>query len=273
MPDLLVLIKGAGDLASGVAHRLYRCGFVPVMTELPGPLVVRRTVAFAEAVYSGRATVEGVPAALAGGVDDVQKLRRQAVIPLVVDPAGESVRCLKPAVLVDATMAKRNTGTGISDAPVVIALGPGFEAAKDAHAVIETKRGHYLGRVILAGAALPDTGEPEPVMGYTRQRLLRAPADGVFSSCRNIGDGVAAGDLAGLVGVHPVRTQISGILRGLLRDGCWVKQGLKIGDVDPRGIPDYCYTISDKARAVAGGVLEAMLQLIPGKYEVRNHGV
>lgn len=274
MPDLLILIKGAGDLASGVAHRLYRCGFVPVMTELPRPLVVRRTVAFAEAVYAGDVTVEDVPASLADRLDDIQSLRRQGVIPVMVDPAVESVHYLKPAILVDATMAKRNTGTAISDAPVVIALGPGFWAGKDVHVVIETKRGHYLGRVIREGAALPDTGEPEPVNGYTHERLLRAPAEGIFSACRQIGDRITAGEMVGFIGEYPVKAEINGILRGLIRDGCGVKKGLKIGDIDPREKPDYCYTISDKARAVAGGVLEAMLYLTRGANNLMgNSGV
>lgn len=261
MPGQLVLIKGAGDLASGVAHRLYRCGFTPVMTELPRPLVVRRTVAFAEAVYDGKAVVEDVTAVLATSPGDVPGLCAQGVIPVLVDPAGESAQILKPAVLVDAILAKRNSGTSITDAPVVIALGPGFTAGKDAHAVIETKRGHYLGRVILEGPALPDTGEPEPVNGYTHQRVLRSPADGHFQACRKIGDEVVAGEKIGEVGEQPVRAGINGIIRGLIRDGSIVTKGLKMGDIDPRGIPDYCHTISDKARAVAGGVLEAILRL------------
>jgi xanthine dehydrogenase accessory factor len=264
--DVLVLIKGAGDLASGVAHRLHRCGFVPVLTELPRPLVVRRKVAFAAAVEEGAAVVEGVRAALAAGPEEIARLRAAGVIPVVVDPAGEMVRVLQPTVLVDATMAKRNTGTRISDAPVVIALGPGFSAGRDAHAVVETKRGHYLGRVIWEGAALPDTGEPEPVAGYTFQRVLRAPAAGIFTASREIGESVWAGDTVGFVGEHPVRAGIDGVLRGLIASGRAVEKGLKIGDVDPRGQVDYCFTISDKARAVAGGVLEAMLHLLTGRW-------
>lgn len=264
MLEQLIWIRGAGDLASGVAHRLYQCGFVPVMTELPLPLVVRRTVSFAEAVFDGKVVVEGVPATLAGGVEDIQRLRREGVIPVVIDPTGESIQSLKPTILVDAIIAKRNAGTAISDAPVVIALGPGFWAGRDAHAVIETKRGHYLGRVILKGPALPDTGVPGPVNGFTHERLLRSPAEGVFSVCRQIGDKVAVGDMIGSVGECSVKAGLDGILRGLIRDGSRVKKGLKIGDIDPRDRPDYCYSISDKARAVAGGVLEAMLHLTGG---------
>lgn len=259
-----MLVKGAGDLASGVAHRLHRCGFVPVLTEIPRPLAVRRTVAFASAVEEGEVTVEGVRAAPAAGPEEALRLRAAGVIPVIVDPAGEMVRILQPIVLVDAVMAKRNTGTRITDAPAVIALGPGFHAGKDAHAVVETKRGHYLGRVIWEGTALPDTGEPEPVSGYSFQRVLRAPAAGIFTAVRKIGELVRAGDVVGFVGEHPVRAEISGVLRGLIAGGRPVEKGMKVGDVDPRGQVDYCFTISDKARAVAGGVLEAMLHLLTG---------
>ena len=262
MKDILVLIKGAGDLASGVAHRLHRCGFGPVLTELPRPLVVRRTVAFASAVDEGEITVEGVRAGRADGPEEALWLRAAGIIPVVVDPAGEMAQALRPTVLVDAIMAKRNTGIRITDAPVVIALGPGFYAGRDAHAVVETKRGHYLGRVIWEGTALPNTGEPGPVDGYTFQRVLRAPAAGIFTGCRKIGEMVAAGETVGLVGEQPVRAEISGVLRGLIADGRLVEKGLKIGDIDPRGEADYCFTISEKARAVAGGVLEAMFHLL-----------
>lgn len=261
MHDTLVLIKGAGDLASGVAHRLYRCGFVPVMTELPEPLVIRRTVAFAEAVYSREMTVEGVRAVLAKTPEEALELRDQGVIPVIADAAGEAVRTLRPMVLVDAIIAKRNTGTRLSDAPVVIALGPGFYAGGDTHAVVETQRGHHLGRVIWEGAAIPNTGEPGDVQGYSHERLLRAPADGTFTACRSIGDEVVAGEIVGHVDNRPVQSRINGMLRGLIKDGIKVTGGLKIGDVDPRLEREYCYTISDKARAVAGGVLEAMLHL------------
>ncbi|MCL6636116.1 MAG: EF2563 family selenium-dependent molybdenum hydroxylase system protein [Peptococcaceae bacterium] len=260
--DLVIVIKGSGELASGVAHRLYQSGFRPVMTELPGPLVVRRTVSFAEAVFAGETRVEGVPAVLAGSPEEAGAIRRRGVIPVVVDPGGKTVETLKPDVLVDATMAKRNTGIRITDAPVVIALGPGFKAGEDVHAVVETKRGHYLGRVIWAGPAIPDTGEPDPVNGHTHDRVVRAPAAGVFAAARNIGDRVEAGDTLGFVGGHPVKALIGGVLRGLIRDGSTVGRGLKIGDVDPRGVKEHCYSISDKARAVAGGVLEAIMHLL-----------
>lgn len=262
MENIPVLIKGAGDLASGVAHRLHRCGFVPVLTELPRPLVVRRTVAFAEAVYSGEITVEGVRAARADCLDDIERLRAQDIIAVVIDPAADLVRTLRPAVLVDAIMAKYNTGTRITDAPAVIALGPGFCAGRDAHAVIETKRGHDQGSVIWGGAALPDTGEPGEVNGFTHERVLRSPADGLFVACHQIGDQIRTREVVAFVGEHPVRAEVSGVLRGLLRDENHVKKGLKIGDIDPRAQPAHCHTISDKARAIAGGVLEAIFNLL-----------
>ena len=262
MKNVLVLIKGAGDLASGVAHRLYRCGFTPVMTELQKPLVVRRKVAFAEAVYSGENTVEGVHAELCSSISDISSLLEKQIIPVVIDPQGELVHILKPDVLVDAVMAKRNTGTKITDAPVVIALGPGFTAGVDVHAVIETKRGHEMGRVILEGTPQKDTGEPHPVNGYTYQRLIKAPQEGVFISRCSIGEIVESGQIIGYIESRQVQTQIKGVLRGLIAEGCIVKEGMKIGDVDPRCKPEYCYTISDKARAVAGGVLEAMLDRV-----------
>jgi xanthine dehydrogenase accessory factor len=262
LKNVLVLIKGAGDLASGVAHRLYKCGFTPVMTELHKPLVVRRKVSFAEAVYTGETIVEGIRAVLCSSISDISSLLEKGIIPVFIDPRGELVHILKPDVLVDAVMAKRNTGTKITDAHVVIALGPGFIAGVDAYAVIETKRGHELGRVILDGTPQKDTGEPHPVEGYTYQRLIKAPQEGIFGSCCSIGEIVENGQIIGYIEGNQVQTQIKGVLRGLVADGCIVKKGMKIGDVDPRCKPEYCCTISDKARAVAGGVLEAMLDRV-----------
>lgn len=254
----LVVIKGAGDLATGVAYRLFRSGFPIVMTELPLPTAIRLPVAFAAAIYDGTITVEGVTAvrtepAVAAAVAG------QGRIAVVVDPQGMAVQALRPWAVVDAVMAKRNTGTGPADAPVVVALGPGFTAGVDVRYVIETARGHYLGRVIEQGGALPDTGQPGEVGGRTAERLLRAPGDGVFRAVRAIGDSIAAGETVGRVAGLPVRAAIGGMLRGLIHDGLEVAAGRKIGDVDPRGLREYCFTISDKARAVGGGVLEALL--------------
>ncbi len=255
----MVIIKGGGDLASGVAHRLHRAGFQVVITELPQPTVIRRTVAFASAVFEGQVTVEGVTARRLDDLAAVPTALAEGVIPVLVDPPAEAVRRLRPDVVVDAIMAKRNTGTRFTDAPVVVALGPGFVAGVDCHAVVETQRGHYLGRVILTGTAAPNTGEPGETAGVGGERVLRAPVAGTFRGRRRISELVAAGDVVAEVDGVPVIAAIAGVLRGLLHDGLAVPPGMKVGDVDPRGQPEYCFTISDKARTVAGGVLEAIL--------------
>jgi xanthine dehydrogenase accessory factor len=258
--DTLVLIKGAGDLASGVAARLFRCGFPVAMTELPHPLMVRRTVAFGEAVYEGEVLVEDITARLVGDVSAARLALRAGVIPVLVDPHAASIREFAPAVLVDAIMAKRNTGARLTDAPLVIALGPGFTAGVDCHAVVETNRGHCLGRVIAAGSAEPDTGRPGVIGGKTDERILRAPADGPVEGLAQIGDRIEVGQTVARVDGCDVRAGTSGVLRGLVRPGAWVPAGEKIGDVDPRAAPEHCYLISDKALAIAGGVLEAILR-------------
>ncbi|HHW41654.1 MAG TPA: EF2563 family selenium-dependent molybdenum hydroxylase system protein [Syntrophomonadaceae bacterium] len=257
----LVLIKGAGDLATGIAHRLHRCGFRVVMTEIEQPTVIRRTVSFAEAVYVGFNTVEGVTAQFVSDALEAADVLKQGEIPVMTDPDAKIALQLKPGVVVDAIMAKKNTGTRISDAPLVIGLGPGFTAGIDVHAVIETKRGHNLGRVILEGCAEPNTGVPGDIDGYTSERLIKAPADGIFIPRFDIGSLVKAGEVVGFVDDHPVEAAITGVLRGLIRGGIRVTRGQKIGDIDPRSRVEYCFTISDKARAVAGGVLEAILLL------------
>jgi len=256
-----VIIKGAGDLASGVAHRLWRCGFDVVMLELPQPLVVRRTVAFASAVYEGAMLLEGVQARLCREESEIEELLARRIIPVLVDPQGTVIAKFKPDVLVDAILAKKNTGTALGDAPIVIGLGPGFVAGKDVHAVVETKRGHDLGKVIYYGSAAPNTGIPGEVGGFSAERVLRAPAAGKFQPSKQIGDLVRQGETVGTVNEAPVMAPISGLIRGLLYPGLDVYKGMKIGDIDPRGEEVDYRTISDKARAVAGGVLEAILHL------------
>jgi xanthine dehydrogenase accessory factor len=261
---VLVLVKGAGDLATGVAHRLYRSGFRVLMTELAQPTVVRRTVSFAEAIYDGRQEVEGVVCRLASGLEEAGAVLERGEIPALIDPAAEIALQLRPQVVVDAIMAKRNCGTRITDAPVVIGLGPGFTAGSDVHAVVETNRGHDLGRVILQGAAEPNTGIPALTSGFAAERLVRSPADGVFACSLEIDARVQVGDVVGFVDGCPVPAPIAGVLRGLIRGGVRLCRGQKMGDVDPRGRVEYCYTISDKARAVGGGVLEAVLSFLSG---------
>jgi xanthine dehydrogenase accessory factor len=258
-PDLLVLVKGGGDLGTGVAWRLHRAGFPVLVTEREQPLVVRRTVAFASAVFDGEIAVEGVTAWRATDTDEARQLVEDGIIPVLVDPGCESRFALKPTVLVDAIMAKRNTGTKISDAPFVIALGPGFTPNADCHCVIETQRGHNLGRVLWSNPAEPNTGVPGVIGGRSGERVLRAPCDGIAEGIKHIGDNVVAGEVIARVEGAPVVAPFDGILRGLVHDGLSVKGGMKIGDVDPRAKREHCFTISDKALAIGGGVLEATL--------------
>lgn len=260
----LALVKGAGDLASGVSLRLHRAGFSVVMTEIARPTPVRRTVAFAEAVYDGSAVVEGAEAVLAGDEEDVRVALAEGKLPVLVDPEATCRAWLNPDLLVDAIIAKRNLGTSLGDAPAVVALGPGFVAGRDCHAVIETMRGHTLGRVVWEGEALPNTGVPGEVGGKAAERVLRAPGTGVFRAAAEIGDMVTTGQIVGYVGDLPLISSIDGVLRGLLRSGLEVTPGFKTGDVDPRAARDHCFTVSDKALAIGGGVLEAACVLLGG---------
>jgi xanthine dehydrogenase accessory factor len=262
----LIAVKGAGDLATGVMHRLARAGFMVMATELPEPTVVRRTVSFAEAVALGEMSVEGVIARLALSKEEIDAVLADGQVAIAVDPDGTLLRQMQPPVLVEATLSKYNSGITINDAPIVIALGPGYEAGRDAHAVIETNRGHNLGRVYYQGYAEPNTGVPGSIGGYALERLLRAPAAGIIYGKCHIGDMVQAGETVAEINVEngdmlPIIATIPGILRGLLRDGLQVTTGMKVGDIDPRAAREHCFTISDKSRAVGGGVLEAILDI------------
>jgi len=256
---LKVLIRGGGELASAVACRLAESHFNVIMTEVARPQAVRRNVSFCEAVYDGTKTVEGLTARLVKSADEVLRVWRAGELALMVDPDTTIRSELKPDIEIDAIIAKRNLGTRITDAPLVIGLGIGFEASKDVHVVIETNRGHNLGRVMRQGIAEADTGNPGNIGGYTTERVMRAPRDGTFKTVKNIGDMVKAGDIVAYVEGEPVKAAIPGVIRGLLRDGTPVTRGLKSGDVDPRGNKEYCYTISDKGRTISGGVLEAIM--------------
>lgn len=256
---MLVCIKGAGDLASGIAVRLHRSRFDIVMTDLPVPTAVRRTVAFSEAIRLGTTAVEDVKAKRAESIEEVRECLAKGIIPVMPDPEAKIIQVLKPEVVVDAVMAKRNTGTRIDDAPLVIGVGPGFTAGVDCHAVVETQRGHNLGRAIWKGSAAPNTGVPGNIGGQTIRRLIKAPADGTFHPEKNIGDIVKEGDRVANVDGVPVYAQTDGLIRGMLQDGVPVTKGLKSGDVDPRGkVIDYM-TVSDKASSIGGGVLEAIM--------------
>lgn len=267
---MLVLIKGAGDLSSGIACRLYRSGFQVVMTETARPTTVRCTVAFSRAVYRKETQVEDIPGQLAVSTEECRRLVEAGVVAVAVDPECQLLSQLHPDALVDAIIAKRNTGTRIDDAPVVIGVGPGFTAGVDCDAAVEAQRGHDLGRVLYRGSPTPDTGIPGEIGGYTTQRVLRAEADGIFMAWAAIGDSVRAGQEVGRIGTLPVRAQISGVLRGLLPDQTPVYTGMKVGDVDPRCRVEHCYTVSDKANAVGGGVLEAILN---GMEKRRRNGL
>lgn len=258
---MLVLIRGAGDIATGVALRLHRAGLQVVMTDLPRPTAIRRTVCFSQAVLNGSCQVEDLTARCASDESSVRKILNAGDIPVIADPECASRIWLKPTVLVDAVLAKRNLGTHMTDAPVVIGVGPGFTAGEDCHAVVETMRGHTMGRVYYQGSALPNTAVPGLIGGYAGERVLRAPADGVFHQMLEIGTLVKSGDVAGTVSGKPMCCTIDGVLRGILPDGVEVFKGMKSGDVDPRGEISACYSASDKALAVGGGVLEALLHL------------
>jgi xanthine dehydrogenase accessory factor len=258
-----VVIRGGGDLGSGVAYRLHRCGFPVLITELEQPLLVRRTVAFGSAAVQDEIEVEGVTARRVMEVDGALTAQAAGEIPVLVDPEARWLTEYDPAVLVDARMLKRSPGSQPVGMLMVIGLGPGFTAPVNCDAAVETNRGHYLGRVIWEGAPEPDTGVPGRVGSHVVERVLRAPVEGEVSSLVAIGDAVEGGQLVAAVGGVSVRAPFDGVLRGLVHDGITVPAGVKIGDVDPRGDPAYCFAISEKALAVGGGVLEAILSYRP----------
>lgn len=259
---MLVLIRGAGDIATGIALRLYRGGLRVVMTDLPRPTAIRRTVCFSQAIVLGETTVEGVRAVRADTASQALERLAEGAVPVLPDPALTCLTSLRPDALVDAILAKKNLGTHITDAPVVVGVGPGFTAGTDCHAVVETMRGHTLGRVIWSGSAVPNTGVPGNIGGYTIERVMHSPCAGEFRALRQIGDTVEAGETVAAVGGEPLCAKITGTLRGILPEGFYVpRKGFKSADVDPRCRLFHCFTASDKALAVGGGVLEAVLML------------
>ncbi|WDP91537.1 MAG: EF2563 family selenium-dependent molybdenum hydroxylase system protein [Desulfobacter sp.] len=260
LSQLVIGIKGGGDLATGIAHALFRAGLRRIfIMESPMPTVIRREVAFASAVYTGEIEVEGITARLTPSPQQVPDLWKEDSIPVLADPEWRAVAAVAPHVLVDAVVAKKNLGTQMTDAPLVLGLGPGFTAGEDVHLALETRRGHNLGRLIEKGSPSPNTSMPEAVMGITGDRLLRSPAAGAFTGIAGIGDTVVAGQVLGHVDGVPVEAKINGVIRGLIHDGVTVGPGKKIGDIDPRGKAAYSRTISDKARALGGAVLGAIL--------------
>jgi xanthine dehydrogenase accessory factor len=249
-------------MASAIAWRLFsaHCHHI-FMMEVDKPLAVRREVSFCEAVYEGHKTVEDVEALRVRDDGELQGAWTNKKIAVMVDPHWRILKRIRPDVVVDAILAKKNLGTHLAEADLVIGLGPGFTAGKDVHMVIETNRGHNLGRIITTGGAEPNTGIPGSIGGQGIKRVLWAPAKGVFKALRSIGDLVKSGEVIGSVGGKEIRAQIDGALRGLIRTGTHVPSGLKLGDIDPRAQRQFCYTISDKARAVSGSVLEAILRI------------
>ncbi len=260
-PGELVVIRGAGDVATGVAIRLARCGYRIVMLEIEQPTAIRRSAAFAQAVFDGSTNVEGLTARLVATAQEAIDVAECSEIALLVDPQAASLGTLQPGYLIDAILAKKNLGTHKNMAPITIGLGPGFAAGDDCDAVIETNRGHRLGRVILSGAAEPNTGIPGEIAGKSDLRVVRAPCDGVFRSRVALGDLVAQGTQLAQVGDTAVIAPMAGMVRGLLHDGLQVTERFKIGDIDPRGEKADFLSASDKALAIGGGVLEAMLRL------------
>ena len=263
LADIKVIVRGAGELASGIIRRLTVSGFRVIALEKENPECVRRAVCFAEAVYDGQKMVDGVTAKLAGSISDIIEIIKDRKVPVLVDPDGEYLKN-RPDILIDARMLKRDIDTAIDMAEIVIGLGPGFTVGLNCHAAVETNRGNDLGRVLYEGSPEPDTGIPGEFDGKTVERVIRAPIAGIFKPSKRIGDQVKVGEEVGVVSDRSVRCQIAGVLRGLIRDGSQVRENQKIGDIDSRGIRESCFMISDKANAVAGGVLEAVLTLKKG---------
>ena len=261
----LIIVRGGGDLATGTIYKLKKSGFPVLILETAHPSAIRRNVAFCEAVYQGTQTVEDMTCYLAESLVQAQQFLSEGKLTVLVDPRGESIPRVNPLAVVDAILAKKNMGTSRTMAPITVALGPGFTAGQDVDAVIETKRGHNLGRVLWEGSAAPNTGIPGIIGGYGKERVIHCPAEGILRNVRKITDTVSKGEVIALVeteaGTGPVEATLDGILRGLIRDGYPVKVGFKMADIDPRAEElENCFTISDKARCIAGGVLEAILQ-------------
>ena len=263
--DNLVVVRGGGDLATGTIYKLKKSGFPVLVLEVANPSAIRRNVAFCEAVYQGTQTVEDMTCYLAESIDQAKQFLNEGKLVVLVDPAGASISRLNPLAVVDGILAKKNLGTNRNMAPITVALGPGFEAGVDVDAVIETKRGHHLGRVLWEGTAAPNTGIPGIISAYGKERVIHCPAKGILRNVKKITDTVSKGEVVAVVeteeGIVPVEATLDGILRGLIRDGYPVEVGFKIADIDPRS-DEYnnCFTISDKSRCIAGGVLEAILQ-------------
>lgn len=262
----LVIVRGGGDISTGTIYKLYKSGFRVLILEIEKPSAIRRNVAFCEAVYEGVQQVEDVICHLAKDIDEAKEMLQNRLLTMLVDPKGNCIEELRPLAVVDGILAKKNLGTSKKMADIVIGLGPGFTAGEDVHAVVETMRGHNLGRIIYEGKAQENTGVPGNILGYGKERVIKSTAQGILKNKCSIADVVKKGDCIAVIdtkeGEVPVLASIDGILRGLIRDGYMVTEGFKIADIDPRKDElKNCFTISDKARCIAGAVLEAILYL------------
>lgn len=266
-----VVIRGGGDLATGVAEVLYQSGFKILILDIEKPSSIRRSVCFSEAIYDGIIQVENIICKKVENENDIEKCWNEKIIPIMVDEKGEIIKKIKPDVVVDSIIAKKNLGTTKEMAPITIALGDGFEAGKDVDIVVETMRGHNLGRVITSGRAMKNTGIPGEIKGVSKDRVIYSLANGRFSSVKKIGDTVQKDEIIGYVGDVEIRGKISGVLRGIIRDGYEVTENMKIGDIDPRiEEKNNCFTISDKARSLGGAVLRAIMFRLKEEREKKN---
>ena len=260
--DDIVIVRGGGDIASGAIQKLYRSGFKVLVLETETPSAIRRKVAFCEAVYEKEIEIEGIKARLVANDEEIQDCWDSDILPVMIDSRGKVIERLKPLAVVDGILAKQNFGTKRSMAPITVALGPGFSAPEDVDIVIETMRGHNLGRIIEEGRASENTGVPGIIAGFGIERVIYSDYSGVITNIEKIGNVVEKGDVIAVVGDNEIYASISGVLRGIIRDGYKVKKGLKIADIDPRiSEKDNCFTISDKARNIGGAVLESILYL------------
>ncbi|SET46946.1 xanthine dehydrogenase accessory factor [Natronincola peptidivorans] len=257
----IAVIRGGGDLGTAIAHKLHRSGFHVLILEAKHPLTIRRRVAFAEAIFHGKTEIEGVKAAKVEGLYEIIKAWEDNIIPMIIDEDCCILKEIPIDIMIDAIMAKRNTGTSKDMAPITIAIGPGFEAGIDVDAVIETNRGHHLGKLIFTGFAEADTGVPGEIMGHSSARVIKAPCTGIIKVLCDIGETVKKEQVIAYIEEEPIKATIDGVIRGMIFEKTVVTKSRKIADIDPRGCTEYCYTISDKARAIAGGVLEAIFYL------------
>ena len=269
--DKIIIVRGGGDIASGTINRLHNMGFKVLVLEIPNPNFIRRKVCYGEAVYEGEFTLENAVSKFAHNLEEIYSICEEGKIPVYIDPDMKILQEIHPDALVDGILAKKNLGMSKDLAPITIALGPGFEAGKDADAVIETNRGHNLGRIIYEGRASENTGIPGIINGYGRERVIYAPASGILKIVHDIGSVVKKDEIIAYIDNKPVYASLTGLIRGMIREGSFVKEGLKISDIDPREDQlKNCWTISDKARTISGGTAEALFFLLNKNYKEKN---